>query len=86
MLADAAEGACRALGEPTAKSVEALVQELTMKRLLDGQFDECELTMRDLEKIQRSLTKALLGIHHSRIAYPSTVSGVGAGATAVKTA
>jgi putative nucleotidyltransferase with HDIG domain len=71
MLADTVESAARAMGEPTAGRIETLVHELSMKRLLDGQFDECDLTMRDLEHIERSLVKTLLSIYHGRIAYPS---------------
>src|SRR5688572_9262869 len=71
MLADAVESACRALPEPNASRVETLVHDLSMKRLLDGQFDESELTMRELEVVERSLVKSLLGIYHGRIAYPS---------------
>ncbi len=71
MLSDAVESACRAMPEPTASRVEALVHDLAMKRFLDGQFDECDLTMRDLELIERSLVKSLLGIYHGRIAYPT---------------
>jgi cyclic-di-AMP phosphodiesterase PgpH len=72
MLADAVESAARAMADPTASRLENLVHELAMKRLLDGQFDECDLTMRELELIERSLTKTMLGIYHGRIAYPST--------------
>jgi putative nucleotidyltransferase with HDIG domain len=72
MLADAVESATRAMTDPTASRVETLVHDLSMKRLLDGQFDDCDLTMRELEKVERSLVKALLGIYHGRIAYPST--------------
>ena len=43
-----------------------------MARLLDGQFDESNLTMRDLELVERTLVKTLTGIYHGRIAYPST--------------
>ena len=74
MMADATESACRAMVEPTASRVEALVHELAMRRLLDGQFDECDLTIRDLERIERSLVKTLLGVYHGRIAYPSTAA------------
>ena len=59
--------------------------ELVMKRLLDGQFDECDLTMRELELIERSIIKSLLGIYHSRIQYPSTAAITGAGAPSVAT-
>jgi putative nucleotidyltransferase with HDIG domain len=71
MLADAVESAARSMVEPTAARVEALVHDLSIKRLMDGQFDECDLTMRDLELIERSMMKTLLAIYHGRIAYPS---------------
>jgi len=74
MLADCVESACRAMPEPTASRVETLVHELAMKRLLDGQFDECDLTIRELELIEKAMVKTLLGIYHGRIAYPSTAS------------
>jgi cyclic-di-AMP phosphodiesterase PgpH len=72
MLADCCESACRAMGQPDANKIEALVHELSMRRLHDGQFDECDLTLRDLDRIQRALIKALLGLYHTRLAYPST--------------
>lgn len=71
MLADCCESACRAMDEPNASRIETLVHDLSMKRLLDGQFDECDLTMRELELIERSLVKSLLGLYHGRIAYPT---------------
>ncbi|HZZ42507.1 MAG TPA: HDIG domain-containing protein [Tepidisphaeraceae bacterium] len=71
MLADAVESATRAMKEWTAHRIETLVHDLALKRLLDGQFDECELTMRDLEQIERAMVKTLLGIYHGRIAYPA---------------
>jgi len=70
MVADAVEGASRTLAEPTPKRIETLVHEIAMKRLLDGQFDESSLTLSELEVIEESLTKSLIGIHHGRIKYP----------------
>ena len=72
MLADAVESATRAMVEPNAGRIEALVHELVMKRVTDKQFDDCDLTMRDLVRIESSLCKTLLGIYHGRIAYPSS--------------
>jgi hypothetical protein len=72
MIADAVESACRAMSEPTASRLEALIHELALKRLLDGQFDECDLTMKELATVERSMVKTLLGIYHGRVAYPST--------------
>jgi putative nucleotidyltransferase with HDIG domain len=71
MLADAAESACRSLADHTPAKVETLVHNLVMKRLQDGQFDECELTLRELSRIERSLSKSLAAHHHGRIAYPT---------------
>ncbi len=70
MLADAVESATRALAEPTPSRIENLVHELAMKRLLDGQFNDCDMTMRDLQQIENSLVKSLCGMYHGRIAYP----------------
>ena len=81
MLADAVESATRAMAEPTSSRIEALVHDLAMKRLLDGQFDECDLTMRELELVERSLVKSLNAIYHGRIAYPSTIAATQAPAT-----
>ncbi|MDB4743227.1 HDIG domain-containing protein [Planctomicrobium sp.] len=70
MIADACESACRTLTEPTPKRIESLVNGIVMKRLLDGQFDECALLMSDIRKIQDSVIKSLTGIYHGRIKYP----------------
>jgi putative nucleotidyltransferase with HDIG domain len=70
MLADAVESATRAMKDWTASRIETLVHELALKRLLDGQFDECDLTIRELERVERAMVKTLLGIYHGRIAYP----------------
>ncbi|MGB7157706.1 MAG: HDIG domain-containing metalloprotein [Tepidisphaeraceae bacterium] len=87
MIADAAESATRAMPEPNAPRIEQLVEDLVMKRLLDGQFDECDLTMSELETIRRACVKILLGIYHGRIAYPSTAAVQGAPPVpAIKTA
>ncbi|MEX0727267.1 MAG: HDIG domain-containing metalloprotein [Planctomycetaceae bacterium] len=70
MLADAVEGASRTLSDPAPRRIENLVHEITMKRLLDGQFDECSLTLSEIHIIEEALTKSLIGIYHGRIKYP----------------
>lgn len=70
MLADAVESASRTLSDPTPKRIETLVHELTMKRLLDGQFDECSLTLSEIQQVEDSLVKSLIGIYHGRVKYP----------------
>ena len=70
MLADAVESASRTLKEPTPRRIQSLVNEITMKRLLDGQFDECNLQMNEIRLIEDSLIKSLLAAHHGRVRYP----------------
>ncbi len=70
MLADAAESASRALVDPTPARIEGLVHDLAMKRLLDGQFDECGLTLSELAIIEESLVKSLTAVYHGRVKYP----------------
>jgi hypothetical protein len=70
MLADAAEGAVRSLSEPTPTKIEAVVHNMAMKRLQDGQFDECDLSLRELSQIEASISKSLAAHHHGRVAYP----------------
>ncbi|HYE19422.1 MAG TPA: hypothetical protein VEA69_13310, partial [Tepidisphaeraceae bacterium] len=86
MIADAVESAVRAMPEPNASRIETLVHDLAMKRLHDGQFDECDLTFRELELVERALTKTLLGIYHTRVQYPSTAAITGGPAGAAKPA
>ena len=70
MLADTIEGAVRSLPEVTPTKVEAVVHTMSMRRLQDGQFDECDLSLRELSKIEASISKTLAAHHHGRIAYP----------------
>ena len=70
MLADAVESASRALTEPTPARIASLVHDLAMKRLLDGQFDECGLTLEELEIVEQSLVKSLTAVYHGRVKYP----------------
>jgi membrane-associated HD superfamily phosphohydrolase len=46
-----------------------------MKRLEDGQFDECDLTLRELSQIEASMSKSLAAHYHGRIAYPTAPDG-----------
>lgn len=70
MLADTVEGAVRSLSEVTPTKIEAVVHNMAMKRLQDGQFDECDLSLRELSQIEASISKTLAAHYHGRIAYP----------------
>jgi putative nucleotidyltransferase with HDIG domain len=71
MLADASESICRTLVDPAPARIEHVVRDLVMKRLLDNQFDECGLTLRELHTIEESLVKSLTAVYHGRVKYPS---------------
>jgi putative nucleotidyltransferase with HDIG domain len=75
MLADACESASRAMKEATPSRLEGLVQDMLQKRLRDGQFDECGITLKELHIVQESLIKSLNAMHHSRISYPDARTG-----------
>jgi hypothetical protein len=70
MLADAAESAVRAMPEPTPGRIEDRVHEVVVKRLNDGQLDDCEMTLREAHAIEASFIKSLCAIHHARVSYP----------------
>ena len=69
MLSDAVESASRTLVDPAPSRIEGLVEDMAMKRLLDGQFDDCGLTLQQLHIIQESLVKSLTAVYHGRVKY-----------------
>lgn len=74
MISDAVESATRAMAEPTPGRIEQLVRTLARRRLEDGQFDECDLTLRELTAIEDSIIKSVCAIYHGRIAYPGPMA------------
>ncbi len=70
MLADCVEAASRTLANPTSDRIQGLVQKLINNIFIDGQLDECELTLKNLHEIAKSFTVILNGIFHHRIEYP----------------
>jgi putative nucleotidyltransferase with HDIG domain len=72
MVCDSTEGAVRALQDPTPGRIENVVHEILMARLMDGQFDDCDITLKELSRVEESLVKSLCAIHHGRIAYPKS--------------
>lgn len=72
MLADAVEAASRTIQEPTPARIQTVVKKIIGEIFLDGQLDECELTLKDLNEIANSFNRILNGIFHSRIDYPDS--------------
>ena len=70
MLADGVEASVRSLSSRDEPAIRAMVTRIIDERLKDGQFDECDLTLRDVERIREAFVQQLLGMYHQRIAYP----------------
>jgi putative nucleotidyltransferase with HDIG domain len=70
MLADSVEASVRSLASREEPAIRAMVTRIIDERIADGQFDECDLTLRDLERIKNAFVEQLLGMYHTRIAYP----------------
>ncbi|AHD06310.1 membrane-associated hydrolase-like protein [Paenibacillus larvae subsp. larvae] len=70
-VADCVEAAVRSLRNPTIEQIDSMVRKIIKSRLDDGQFNECDLTLKELDTIAKTLNETLLGIFHSRIEYPS---------------
>lgn len=70
MLADEAEAISRANRPGSVEEIEQVVDSLIRSRMADGQLDESDLTLRDLQKIRETFVSILQGIYHPRIKYP----------------
>jgi putative nucleotidyltransferase with HDIG domain len=71
MLSDGVEASVRSLSSRDEAAIRAMVSQIIQERLSDGQLDECDLTIRDLESIREAFVGQLLGMYHQRIAYPA---------------
>lgn len=74
LLADAVEASSRTLEGPTPARITSLTQRIINNKFIDGQLDDCELSLKDLHKIAESFSKILTGIFHSRVEYPAVSS------------
>jgi len=70
MLADSVEGACRALEDPTPSRIDETVHKIINNKFIDGQLDDCDLTLKDIEMIGMTFTRVLAAMYHTRVKYP----------------
>ena len=70
MLADSVEASVRSLSSRDEAAIRVMVSRIFEERIGDDQFDECDLTLRDIELIREAFVEQLLGMYHQRIAYP----------------
>lgn len=72
-IADCVEAAVRSLRNPTIEHIDAMIRKIIKSRLDDNQFNECDLTLKELDRIGQTLKETVVGIFHSRIEYPEDV-------------
>lgn len=70
MMADSVEAASRTLTDPSPPQIEAMIGRLVDGIVRDDQFDECDITLRDIQLVKASFAQILNGIFHHRIEYP----------------
>ena len=70
MLADGVEASVRSLSSRDEPAIRTMVARIINDRMEDGQFDECDLTLRDIGRAQEAFVSQLLGMYHQRVAYP----------------
>ncbi|MFT5154922.1 MAG: putative nucleotidyltransferase with HDIG domain, partial [Planctomycetota bacterium] len=70
MIADAVEAISRQMPDPSRARLEEMVHKVGMKRLMDGQFNECPMTLMDLNRIEAAMVRVLGAIYHTRATYP----------------
>jgi len=70
MMSDSAEAAARSLRQRTPENLGRIVRKIIDDIVTDGQLDECNLRMRDLRVIRRTILQTLLTVYHERVPYP----------------
>ncbi|MFH1889105.1 MAG: HDIG domain-containing metalloprotein [Candidatus Omnitrophota bacterium] len=70
LLADSVEAATKSLKEPSHNDIEEVVHKIINNKFIDRQLDECDLTLKDLEKIAVVFIRILSSIYHARVTYP----------------
>jgi putative nucleotidyltransferase with HDIG domain len=72
MLADSAEAAVRSIDSITPKKIEQMVAYIIDNKIKDGQLDEADITLKEINVVKQSLIDGLISIYHSRLTYPGT--------------
>ena len=70
MMADSVEAASRSLKEPDVQNIEVLVETIISNQIKEGQFENADITLRDIRLIKKMFKKMLMNIYHVRIEYP----------------
>ncbi len=71
MMADSVEAASRSLDKPDEKRINQLVDDIIDHQFKEKQFDNADITLRDISTVKGIMKRMLLNIYHVRVAYPS---------------
>jgi hypothetical protein len=74
MLADGCEAKARADNPTTTDEIDKIARYIINRRLRQGQLDECNLSLTDLNTVRESFVNTLKGFFHSRLQYPSAAA------------
>jgi len=70
MLADGTEAAVRSIEDKTPEAIGEMVERIAAEKVADGQLDDCDLTLRDVQRVKEAFRELLAGVYHERIPYP----------------
>ena len=70
MICDSGEAAIRAMDKPNGEKVDKLIKSLIDSRIAAGQFDNCDISLRDLNTVRRTIVNSFGGMYHERLKYP----------------
>lgn len=70
MMCDAAEAASKSIKNPTAQSINSLIDKIINKQMADNQFLNSDITFREIDVIKKVIKKKLMNIYHLRVEYP----------------
>lgn len=70
MMADTVEAAVRSMPEKSPQKIQTMVEKLVNRHFVDDQLSECDLTLKDLNRVIDAFVKILIGIYHQRVEYP----------------
>jgi putative nucleotidyltransferase with HDIG domain len=74
MLADSSEAVARARQEDSTTNIDQLVDAVFAERLAEGQLDECDITMREVQAVAASFKATLRAVYHPRVQYPQATA------------
>ena len=70
MMSDAVEAASKSLKEPTIDKIQNFVESIVNKQVEEKQFNDCNITLAEIETVKKVLSKKLINVYHLRVAYP----------------